>query len=71
MTRWRGSLAELMLKVDRAGNIREFIDPSSEGEGGPTARQPPEVSFLPSRMGLDFYVRGMPSFLTTLEDITY
>ena len=31
--RWRGSLAELMLKADRMGNLREILDLPSEGEG--------------------------------------
>ncbi|CAN0454605.1 unnamed protein product [Ectocarpus sp. 12 AP-2014] len=29
-TRWRGSLAELMLKVDRAGNLRDILDIGSD-----------------------------------------
>lgn len=28
--RWRGSLAELMVKVDRSGNLREVLDIPSE-----------------------------------------
>ncbi|CAM9685805.1 unnamed protein product [Scytosiphon promiscuus] len=30
--RWRGSLAELMLKVDRSGNLRDVLDIHSESE---------------------------------------
>ncbi|CAN0223173.1 unnamed protein product [Ectocarpus sp. 4 AP-2014] len=29
-TRWRGSLAELMLKVDRSGNLRDILDIGSD-----------------------------------------
>lgn len=34
LIRWRGSLAEMMLRVDRSGNLREVLDIHSDSRSG-------------------------------------